>query len=324
MGSYEMSGLGQQGEQKDITENPAEKEELLMLEKIKAEKERVKDTYKDLINMTSAEYENLPEKMREDFSLHNEEILENVIEYGIRNGFNEREMAELELASILHDKTKARSVPEEYKDVPNYTLVMHGKTAAEEVPQVLTDEELGKYFIESQEGNFEEMRRTISQAILEHMGPRPGFMTGMIEAANKKLQDMGEPEIQYPEANGKISEALLAADMKSLAGTKGRNKVLSIRANVEFFKRQDNDTAELYKAHGVDLTPAEAALLSGFQSAFEARDMNKSEKSKDWIDGDIEKSMDEEYDLGELKIAGREVLAKKAQFEKNREQVTVH
>lgn len=291
---------------------------------VEQEKEKASERFAHLIETVSSRYESLPEKVREDFISHNAEILEGAIELAIRNGFSERETVELELAAILHDMTKADKAPEGYEDIPQYTLVMHGLTASQEARRILTDDELGMNFVKSEPGSFDEIRETVSRAILEHMGPRPGFMSGMIEGVNKKLRERGEKEIEYPEAHGKVSEALLAADMKSLAGIKGREKVLSIRSNVEFFKKQDEGTAVEYSAHGIELTPSEAALLSGFKSAEEARDMITNEDFKAWIDDAIKGSLGYEYDLGGAKVSGHDVMEKKRRFDEAKLKRVVH
>lgn len=322
MNTHEALNLGQR--------NPSEtgiggtdKAKISVAEKVRIikEQEGARERFKDLIDMVSARYENLPEKMREEFVAHNEEILNGAVELGIRNGFSEEELEQLELSAILHDMTKADPVPEKFKEIGIYNTVMHGKMAAEEAPKVLTDDRLGQYFGEA---DFEEIRKTVSRAILEHMGPRPGFMSYMVKDINAKFREMNEPEIEYPEAEGKISEVLLAADMKSLAGTKGRKKVLAIRSSAPSFRKQDEAKSLEYKSYGVELGPEEAALLSGFQSAYEARDMIKDPKNQDWINEAIEESIAYEYDLGDSKITGKEVLAKKAQFEKMVAETTIH
>ena len=43
---------------------------------LKKEQEEAREEFKDLIERVSSGYENLPEKMREDFVIHNQEILE--------------------------------------------------------------------------------------------------------------------------------------------------------------------------------------------------------------------------------------------------------
>lgn len=301
----------------NLDEKRQEKNNKELLEKIEQERKEAKERFVDLIRTVSKQYENLPESMRKDFILHNEEILDSAIELGIKKGFSKEELERLELSAVLHDMTKADSVPEKYKDISNYTLAMHAKTAAEKVPEILTDEYLKEMNIQ---GDPEMVRQEIARAILEHMGPRPGFMTGILEMFNAKMKSIGEDGIEYPEARGKISEVLLAADMKSLAGEKGRKKVLSIRANVEFFIKQDIDLYEEYRKYGVDLSQGEAALISGFESALQARDMQKDQENWNWIDDEIEKSKEAVYEFSgsDKPMLWREVYVKMKKYEEEK------
>ena len=278
----------------DLAQKRGEKQENELQGKIGQERMESREQFKSLIDEVSAQYESLPEAMKKDFIIHNGEILDNTIDLAMRKGLSKEEIKISELAAILHDKTKADSVPEKYKDISNYTLAMHGKTAAEKVPEILTDERLKELKVE---GDPEMIRQEVAKAILEHMGPRPGFMTYILEKFNQDMKNIGEEGVDYPEADGKISGVLLAADMKSLAGEKGRNKVLSIRANVKPFIDADLKTVEEYKKYGIDLSQGEAALLSGFDSAFQARDMQKDEENRKWINKAIEDSQEVEYDF---------------------------
>ena len=302
----------------DFAQKKKEKEEGEFLKKVEQERREAKERFGSLIDSVSERYGNLPEAMREDFVLHNGEILDGAIELGMKKGFSKEELEKLELSAIFHDMTKADAVPEEFKDVPNYTLAMHAKSAAEKVPEFLTDEKLKELNIE---GDPEAIRQEVSRAILEHMGPIPGFMSGLLEGFNKKMESKGEKGVDYPEAKGKISEALLAADMKSLAGEKGRKKILSIRANVEFFKQQDLALAEEYKKFGIDLSQGEAALISGFASADQARDMQKDQENWKWINDSIEKSKQVAYAFpnSEKPMQWEEVYAKMKHYEEAKE-----
>ena len=296
----------------DLSQKRKEKQENELQGKIEQERMESKEQFKSLIDEVSGMYENLPEAMRKDFIIHNGEILDETIDLAIRKGLGKEEIKMAELAAILHDMTKADSVPEKYKDIPNYALAMHAKTATEKVPEILTDERLKELGVE---GDPEEIRQQVSKAILEHMGPRPGFMTYILEKFNQDMEKIGEEGINYPEAEGKISEVLLAADMKSLAGEKGRNKVLSIRANAKNFIEIDLKTVDEYKKYGIDLTQGEAALLSGFDSAFQARDMQKDPKNKEWVNKSIEDSKKAEYDFSGQKVTWQEASEKKRQYE---------
>ncbi|MFZ2192934.1 MAG: hypothetical protein WAV31_01710 [Candidatus Moraniibacteriota bacterium] len=300
----------------DLDEKRRDKNEAL-LEKIERERKEAKERFGNLIALVSERYEELPESMRKDFILHNEEILDSAIELGIKKGFSKEELEKLELSAVLHDMTKADSVPDKYKDIPNYILAVHAKSASEKIPEILTDEYLKEMNIQ---GDPEMVRQEIARAILEHMGPRPGFMTGILEAFNAKMKSIGENGIEYPEARGKISEALLAADMKSLAGEKGRKKILSIRSNVEFFIKQDIDLCEEYKKYGVGLSQGEAALISGFESALQARDMQKDEENWNWINEGIEKSKEVVYEFSNVEkpILWRDVYVKMKEYEEEK------
>ena len=172
---------------KDSNRKSEEEEKLVV-----KERQEARERYQDLITMVSARYESLPEKVRADFIVHNQEILDNVVEVGIKKEMKPEELKALEISAILHDLNKADAPPEKLKDVPNYTLIAHGELAAEESKKILTDEKLKAYGFE---GDLEAVRAMVSEAIREHMGPHPGFMTAMLEKANAILRAKGEKEI---------------------------------------------------------------------------------------------------------------------------------
>lgn len=292
-----------------------QKAEVIDFEQKKIEREiaEAEKQFESLIKEVSVGYEN--KDIEEDFNLHNKEILSNIVELAIKKRFNKTELKIAELAAILHDMTKADVAPEKYKNIPNYTLAMHAKTAAEKVPEILTDERLKELKIESDP---EMIRQKVAGAILEHMGPRPGFMSAILEKFKKDMEDIGEKGVDYPEASGKISEAVLAADMKSLAGEKGRKKVLGLRAKENFFIKQDLGVVEEYKKYGINLSQGEAALISGFESAFQARDMQKDKENWDWINEEIEKSKKVEYVFLGEKIIWEDVTDKITKYEENK------
>jgi len=281
-------------------------------EKSLAEKEmqEASELFGDLINQVSSRYEGMPDKMRENFIAHNSDILKSSIEFGMKKGFSDNELKALELSAILHDVTKNDSLPEvidqkfkktfgedsfEYKRIEaDYRLLIHGKTASQESMEILSDEFLVKHSIID---DFENIREIVSRAIAEHMGPNPGYMGFVLEATNKKLKDMGETEIVHPRARGKVSEVLLAADMKSLASEHGICKVISIRYN--FNQAQDRKVVQEYKDKGVNLTMGEAALLSAIESANQARDMISDLELKMEISKTINEAMGVEYKYGE-------------------------
>lgn len=279
---------------------------------ITQEQQEARERFKNLIELVSARYESLPKKVREDFVAHNNDILNNAVELGMKMEMKPEELKALEVAAILHDLSKADAVPGEFKNVPNYTLVMHGELAAEESKKILTDEKLKGFGFE---GDLEATRTMIAEAIREHMGPHPGFMTAMLEKANAALKTDGKKEIVHDKARGKVAETLLAVDMESLASARGRKKVMSLRQSGEFFQGQDQKTVEQYKAMGVDLSMGEAALLSGFDSAFQARDMIDNSELKAWIIKAIDESLNEAYAYGEEKIDPRVALVKRDNFE---------
>lgn len=315
--------------ERQITQDPeAEQAETKLEEQIQKEQSETEKQFKELIDEVNKRYENLPERMREDFIAHNKEILRGAIEIGMKNGFEEEDLKMLEMAAIWHDACKADAVPEEFKDVPNYTLLVHGEKAAKEIydpkkeneqaySSIVTDKMLEDAGFKNKD-EFEKIRSDISKAILEHMGPHPGFMSDMLENGNKKLREIGKLEIKHPKAGGKISEALLAVDMRSLAGSAGRKKVLSIRSSVPFFREQDEQLSKEYAKYNIQLIREEAALMSGFNSAFQARDMISDEKNREWVNEAINDSMNVNYDSAdepEKKMKWAEISKKIEEFE---------
>lgn len=315
-----------------ISEEPIKAEQpekaLELEEKISQEQEKAKEDFGDLIGMVNERYLNLPEKMRETFIEHNEDILDAVVELGMKKGLTQQELKLTEIAAIIHDMTKAEPDKEE---VGNYTLANHGEAAAAEVETVVTSDMLEKAGVDVSDDNASlEAKKTIADAVREHMGPHPGFMDGIlagvnkaIEAKNKELIEQGrEPLslIEHPKASGKVSETLLAADMGSLASRSGREKVMSIRSNVPFFASQDEGTAAEYQRYGIDLTMGEAALLSGFDSAADSHDMLPDISDRKRTMSLIDESKKEAYkyinpDTGEEeKITWQEATQKRVEF----------
>ena len=125
---------------------------------------------------------------------------------------------------------------------------------------------------------------------------------------------MNEKEIEHPEAQGKMSETLLAADMAALASEKGRKKILTIREIDPSCIKNDLDTITEYKKVGIDLKQGEAALISGFESAFQAKNMIKSEQDRKWIEKIIEQSLKGDYSFEGKKITIKEAFAKLRDF----------
>jgi len=150
------------------------------------------------------------------------------------------------------------------------------------------------------------------------MGPSPGFMSRVFEYFNAEMEKRGHEGLHYPEAEGDISEILLAADMGSLASKNGREKIMKIRMENKNFRKDDFETVQKYKALGIDLDPGEAALLSAFDSAFQARDMMKDEMYRKWLDGLIEESkgLEFSYEEGGEKISWQTASEKKMKYDK--------
>ncbi|MBI4812792.1 hypothetical protein HY798_05175 [Candidatus Falkowbacteria bacterium] len=101
-----------------------------------------------------------------------------------------------------------------------------------------------------------------------------------------------------------------------MANRKGREKILAIRATTPFFEQEDEKLCAEYKKSGIDLTPGEAALLSAFASAEQAKDMLKNEEDKLWINSVIEDSKKDNYLCGNKPISYATATAKKEKFEK--------
>ena len=222
------------------------------------------------------------------------------LEMGIRKEFSREELKILSISAILHDLTKIDSPPPELAGIKNYALAAHGQTAAAESREILSDEFLKEHSFENDSPeNLEKIREQVSQSIAQHMGPRPGFMANILTGVNKALKEEGHLPIEHPPAQGKISETLLAADMRSLASANGRKKVMSIRAYNDFFRSIDKQTVEEYKELGIELRQGEAALLSGFESAKQAVEMIKNPQDKILLEEVFWESQKEEYKFGE-------------------------
>jgi exonuclease VII small subunit len=276
---------------------PVSEEERKLQEAVLVEQYEARERFGDLIDLVSKRYGRggMSEKMLEEYIAHNAEVLGNAVEIGVRKGFSPEELRRLEVVAVLHDLTKADAAPEAFRDIPNYVLALHGEAGAQESLGILTDEYLdGKGF----EGDRAEIRQEVSRAIREHMGPHPGFMDGILAGVNAKLRERSAAEIVHPKAEGRISEAMLAVDMCSLAGEKGRKKIMAIRAAVPVFRDIDQKTVEEYATLGIELSMGEAALLSGFESAFQARDMLRDSENRKWLDEAIEASKGVAYGYG--------------------------
>lgn len=286
-------------------------------ERVDQEKKEARERFGDLIELVNQRYESgiLSPAEREKFGRHNEEVLDYVVELGLRKELGEDDLKIVEIAAILHDLTKADELPEEFADIPNYGLVTHGQRVAVEVEKILTDERLERYGFENYSPD--EVRAQAGGAIAQHMGPHPGFMTEVLEGVNRVLEDRGLPPISHPPAQGRISETLLAADMASLASAEGRKKVLVIRANNEFLRVLDSLVAEDCRRFGLELGQGEVALLSAFESAGQAVEMITDPDDRRMLEEIFEASKGEEYRFGDdpKPIRFEEAWRKREEFE---------
>lgn len=285
---------------------PAEKEKGSEQNEFQArfeqEKREMQERFGDLIGLVNQRYEskNFSEKELADYKQHNQDILDYAIEMGMRKEFSQEELKILSISAILHDLTKLDSTPPKLKNIKNYALVAHGQTAAAESGKILSDQFLKEHgFDNSSPEDLERVREHVSQAIAQHMGPHPGFMTNILKGVNKALKKEGHSIIEHPPAQGKISETLLAADMRSLVSVNGRKKIMSIRAHNNFFYSLDKQTTERYQDLGVELRQGEAALLSGFESAKQAIAMIKNPQDKMLLEKIFWESQKKEYKFGE-------------------------
>lgn len=285
------------------------KQEQAEKEKIKLEQEKAKENFGDLINLVSKRYEKsetMTPEMVKDFIKHNENILDWVVELGIKKELTDQELKLAEISAVLHDLTKGDAPPEKAKNITNYVLASHGEKAAEQVDNLVTNKILEKAGVDiTDENAVKSAKDQIASVIKEHMGPHPGFMDFILGSVNKQIQEENKklkaqgkeliPEIKHPPAKGKISETLLAADMASLASRAGREKVLAIRSGEKYFNDQDKKTVIKYKNLRINLTMGEAALLSGFDSAADSHNMLKSETDRKWVQHLIDESKKEPY-----------------------------
>jgi hypothetical protein len=305
-----------------------QKESIQMKEQfVENEKKEARENFGALLDLVFKRYEspnstitNSPEQIK-TFEGHAEEVLNLCIERGIEKDLSVKELKTLEVAAILHDLTKGDRPGPEFLDIPNYMLAAHGELGAQGTERILrNDPEIISKILG---GNYsaDEVEKTIglvSGAIRTHMGPHPGFMTFILNGVNARLKEKGLSELRhpFPPEGEVVSETLLAADMCSLAGRKGREKILVIRSAAPNFGQEDEELCVEYKKHGIDLTPGEAALLSAFSSAEQARDMLKNEEDKLWINSAIEDSKKDDYLYDGRPVNYASAAAKKEKFEK--------
>lgn len=286
-------------------------------ERVERERDEARERFGDLIDLVNQRYEdgNLSPAEKEKFKQHNGEVLDYAVELGLRKEFDEEELKAVEVAAILHDLTKAYPLPEEFVDIPNYGLVTHGQRAAEEVGEILTDERLERYNLKDRSPD--EFRNEVSNAITQHMGPHPGFMTNVLEGVNRVLGERGYQEVSHPQARGTIPETLLAADMASLASADGRRKILAIHTHNDFFRLQDLQTVEKYRGADIELRQGETALLAAFTSARQAVEMITDPDDRKMLEELFEASKSEEYlfDDDPEPVRFEEAWRKKEEFE---------
>ncbi len=323
----------EEGKEEAVSELSEEERE--EQERIEQEFEQAQERLGGLIGLVDERYEapdsslaKNPEQL-EQYKLHNDDILKLCVERGLQKGLSPEQLRTLETAAVLHDLTKGDQPPEEMADIPNYVLAAHGEMAAGEVedileghPEILTGI-LGEEYSQEQA---EETIALIQQAIKSHMGPNPGFMANVLKGVNEKLAEkrLDEKELllvehPYPEKGEPIAETLLAADMRSLAGRKGREKVLATHEASPFFRNQDVKVCGEYRKMGIDLGFGEAALLSGFTSAQEAVEMMHNEDDREWVGEAFEASKQGEYVFEGETVVYSQAMAKKQEFEKAKE-----
>lgn len=244
-------------------------------------------------------------------------------ERGVAKKMTDVELRMGQAAVILHDGHKTGKPPEGYEDIENYMLANHNNIAADAVREDLSEamiaKILGKDSLASEdETEKEEVIERVSVAIRSHMGPRPGFMTLLLAGVNKDLVIKGLPVIKHPSPSkgDVVAETLLASDMASLASRKGREKVLAIQASDPFFRSLDQKIVSDYKKAGISLKMGESALLLGFKSAEEAREMINDNSDKMWINNLIEESKSGEYKYNGETVTYEEAHRKQQKYEK--------
>lgn len=313
------------------------------IEEAAREDEWIEQNFQPLIEGVDERYNESPvltEAQKESFKAHNKEILDLCVERAIEKGLNKTERAILYFAAIHHDMTKGDVPPEGKENIKNYVLVKHGEAGAEETKELLESKE-GEGIInitlsreQSKEGEYnkEKVITAVGNAILRHMGPHrrnekqrkedPAFMDIVQDMVNSQLPK-GE-KIKHPKPENKIDKTLFAADMRSLAGPEGAQKILDIRYGVPNFKKEDILASEFCKKEGIDFSPDEIAFISAYESALAARDSIDKEKDRDdweWVGEAIENLKEEEYYYGESKELEENPIDVEAVLEKREERL---
>lgn len=271
--------------------------------------------------------EQIKNKEKEVASLkdHYKDVLKYCIKIGLEIHLPEEDIKKVFLAGIFHDATKLDSVPDNIPEsVKNiYNLVNHGNDSANYLAQILEKDPgfLNKISSKYTQKDSKRVIEELKDIIKNHMGPHPGFMTMMLDFANKSLVGGGfEPIVHnYPETANE--EAFLTADMSSLADANGRQKILNLRKNGANFIKQDEGVCADYAKYGINLSLGEAAMLSAHQSALEAVDMIRHVGLKKSLESLVEESKSGAYKYGDDIINYREVLNKKSKKEQEEQKI---
>lgn len=311
-------------------------------QRIQQEKEAVRQNFAFLIQAVADRYDSpgsfLEGENRRNFEIHNDEMLDMCIERGMEKGMAVAELRMLEVAAILHDIAKADlnsvaaqrlGLPAKAGEISVLAFISHHELAARDVRPLLEQQpELIDHILgpNHSPADVDAAIQRIETAIRAHMGPHnppgqnePGyFMDGILAFGNGALTAIGtEAQIKhpYPEPGDVVAETLLVADMRSLAGIQGRNRIMGLRATDNRFLTEDAQTVQEYSELDIELSLGEAALISAFDSAFCARDMLPNESDREWVDQVIEESKMVEYPYGSDEIVSWQAIRdKRAQY----------
>ncbi len=288
-----------------------EAESFSLEQRIAREKKEVEIVYEplfDIVDKRYDEYIKSPE-LNASFKAHYRTVVHYAIERGRQDGLSEEDQGALVVAAILHDLTKGDPPPDEAKNIAWYTAVTHGQTGVIEARKALsgtTNQEVQSIFenILGDSYTLEDRNRVIDKvanAIINHMGPNPGFMGAKREEVRAEIEARGLkyllPLVVHPYPNDRISEILLAADMRSLAGDDGINKVLMIRYVQKEPRKEDIDAAKesRRKGPGEVFDTAEVAFMSAIGSAEAAMAMIANEGDRHWVAEVFYKAIKKDY-----------------------------
>ena len=298
----------------EVDENERKEKELW--EKIKFEQAEARERFLSLDEKVEERYGRFPEAVQEKYVTHNEQIRDFVIELAMHEGFPKEDLLVAEMAATWHDSTKGDEPPAGFQDVKYYALAMHAKTAADLVPEIFTDEYLKDINFEGEYGT---ARQEIARSIMEHMGPRPGFMDDILKYFNQEMEKRGSIGVDYPKAESKSGKVLLEADMMGLVSPEGIKKVFGDRMVIENFRREDEELAKKYndEVSNLDFTSGEAAILSAFENFQSVREMDLGEYALGRIDELEEEAKKMEFSYGEegKKISWQTASEKKRRYD---------